>query len=222
MVQYRDTHLTLPLAAPVRSPARTPPWQGTHPVLWFAQRYPLVFWSSLFSSLMLLTALATVLLLTPLRPEAARSRAVPTVPPAIVAPNSATFSALWALGAITASCALVSLLLTTSLRVAKQRRRLIKHSIPAPSAEPRHRYSQAESSTTTPLPPQGAVATAFALGANLTPLTLTASPEGMARKAVIPAAAESQNRAAEPKEAGFHLPRLAPRWDGGDGRPVNL
>ena len=128
MAQYRDRKSTLP-------PAALPPWQGIHPVLWFAQRYPLVFWSGLFSGMMLLTALATALLVTAPPSEAERSPA-PIVSP-VERRSTPEFPAIWALGAITASCAIVSLLLTTSLSVGNQKRRLIKH--PQPTPDPRQR-----------------------------------------------------------------------------------
>lgn len=192
MGQYRNAHLTLPhlVEAPAqplsgsRTGSRTPPWQGTHPVLWFAQRYPLVFWSSLFSTMMLLTALATALLVTPLRPQGERPKVAPIVLPPVVqkAPEP---SPLWALGAITGSCAIVSLLLTTSLSVANQRRRLIKYSIPAPHAEPRHR-AQSEVSDAAPLPSAAAVTTVLSLAANLAPIALPLAPEGTAKKSVTP------------------------------------
>jgi hypothetical protein len=169
MVQYRDTGLPLPIEASTQPLSRTPPWQGTHPVLRFAQRYPWVFWSGLFFSMMLLIALAGVLLVTPLKSEAVRSKVTPIVAAPIAPPKPAEFSALWALGAITASCAVVSLLLTTSLSVANQRRRLIKHSKPAPNSEPRRR-TQLELPEAANPPTPSAVATMLSFAAHLNPI----------------------------------------------------
>ncbi len=196
MVQYRDTPLNLPLEAPTPPLSRTSPWQGTHPLLWFAQRYPLVFWSSLFSSMMLLTALATTLLVNPLRADQERSRVTPIVSP-VVMHQSSPASPLWALGAITASCAVVSLLLTTSLGGATQRRRLIKHSIPAPHAEPRHRV---QLDLAPPAPNPATATAARSNAANLDPIATPFSPEGAPKNAVLPAV-EPKNRATPQKSA---------------------
>jgi hypothetical protein len=189
MVQYRETHLAHPpevllvKAAPA-STSRSSPWGATHPVLWFAQRYPFVFWSGLFSSIMLLTALATTfLLMTPAKPEVERIRVAPAPVAALPTPQPANeFAALWALGGITASCAVVSLLLTTSLGVAQQRRRLIKHSKPAPNSEPRHK-APLDFLRTAPIPATPAVAETLPLAANLTPIAPPLPPDAAKKSA---------------------------------------
>jgi hypothetical protein len=160
MTQFQDPSVSPPSQASQQSipPASPDPLPNPRPLLWFVQRYPLIFWSVLFSSLMFLTALATVLLVN--QPKFTAEKPQPAVSASPLEPvtplATRQLPSHWTLGAITLSCATVSFFITMSLGGStKPPRRLIKQSKTAPHSEPRQQSKSALLNILTTLkPPQ--------------------------------------------------------------------